>query len=452
MSEQEEQDFDLDEAAASSSPYKVKLVKTTNPKDVTDDMDQPVKATQKHYEIHKNGKSVGKVTHHYDEYSGHSYSANLHGKKVPFDRSKMGEGEGAQAFIDGVAKTKWHTKSIKEEFDLDEATSVAGDTLHAGSKSFDDPMSKVEAMKHVLSAVNGMSKEDMTKWFHQSMALIGKEASSLPAGANADANQSSVDMTTGKGPKTRDPMPKLSVKEDVDEMFSGEELSEEFKDKASTLFEAAVAARSALEVARLEEQYEALLEEQVLEITEELQTNLDSYLSYAAEKWMEENQVAIESTLRNEVMEEFLDGLKNLFTEHYIDIPEDKANVVESLAAKVEALEEALDETINENAQLKSVILESNKQEVLDELAEGLTMTQAEKFFALAEGIEFDGDLDVYAKKLSVVKENYFTKTAKSTYMEEETFEGTQLTESFNASIDPSVNRYVQAISRTVKK
>jgi hypothetical protein len=190
----------------------------------------------------------------------------------------------------------------------------------------------------------------------------------------------------------------------------------------------------------------------VQELTEELQTSLDSYLSYVTEKWMEENQVAIESTLRNEVMEEFLDGLKNLFAEHYIDVPEDKANVVESLAAKVEALEEALDETINENAQLKSVILESNKQEVLDELAEGLTMTQAEKFFALAEGIEFDGDLDVYAKKLSVVKENYFTKTAKSTYMEEETFEGTQLTESFNTSIDPSVSRYVQAISRTVKK
>lgn len=340
----------------------------------------------------------------------------------------------------------------EQDFELDEAASVAGETLKPASKSFDDPMSKVEAMKHVLSAVNGMSKEDMTKWFHQSMALIGKEADSLPAGANADANQSSVDMTTGKGPKTRDPMPKLSVKEDVEEMFSGEELSEEFKDKASTLFEAAVAARSALEVARLEEQYESMLEEQAQEIIEELQTNLDSYLNYAVEKWMEENQVAIESTLRNEVMEEFLDGLKNLFIEHYIDIPEDKANVVESLAAKVEALEEALDETINENAQLKSVILESNKQEVLDDLAEGLTMTQAEKFFALAEGIDFDGDLDVYAKKLSVVKENYFTKTAKSTYMEEETFEGTQLTESFNTSIDPSVNRYVQAISRTVKK
>jgi len=343
-------------------------------------------------------------------------------------------------------------KLTKEETEeLDEANSLGAETLRPGSRSYDDPKSKVEAMKSILSAVNGMTKEDMTKWFHQSMALIGKEASHLPANATADHNQGSVDMTTGKGPKTRDPMPKISVKEDVEEMFDGQDLSEEFKEKASTLFEAAVAARLNVEIARLEEAYEETLEEELQEIQEQLETNLDSYLSYVTEKWMEQNEVAIESALRNEVMEEFITGLKGLFNEHYIEIPEDKVDVIESLAAKIEALEEALDESINENAELKSTILEANKQEVLDELAEGLTMTQAEKFFALAEGIEFEGDLDLYARKLAVVKENYFTKSVTTSNLEEETFESGAINES-TTFVDPSVSRYVQAISRTVKK
>jgi hypothetical protein len=166
---------------------------------------------------------------------------------------------------------------------------------------------------------------------------------------------------------------------------------------------------------------------------------------------MQENEVAIESALRNEIMEEFIGGLKGLFAEHYIDMPEEKINVVEELAAKVERLEAALDETINENAELKVAILESARQETVDEIAEGLTLTQSEKFLSLAEGVSFDGDLGVYKKKLSVVKENYFPATKpQSSNIEEETFEG-EIGEKI-VSVDPQVNKYVQAISRTVKK
>jgi hypothetical protein len=339
---------------------------------------------------------------------------------------------------------------MKEEYELDEA-SIAAATLRPGSRTDADPKSKIEFMQRTLGVMGGMKKEDLSKFYHDVIAQIGKEADSLPSGANSGANQNSIDMKTGKGPKTRDAMPKLSVKEDVEEMFEGQDLSEEFKENATTIFEAAVTARAALEIARLDEEYETRLEESVIELKEELEANIDSYLSYVTEKWMKENQVAIESALRNEITEEFIDGLKGLFVEHYIDIPEEKVSVVESLAAKVEALESALDESITENAELKSMVLESNKQEVLDELAEGLTMSQTEKFFALAEGVHFDGDLDVYAKKLSVVKENYFTKKlATVTNLEEETFETGEVLHS--GSVDPSVNRYVQAISRTVKK
>lgn len=355
--------------------------------------------------------------------------------------------------VHDVVKKKAH---LGEEADGENSIeeSIASETLKAGSRPDDNPKSKIEFMQRTLGAMNGMKKEDLTKWYNQAMALIGKEADSLPAGATADANQGSIDMKTGKGPKTRDAMPKLSVREDVEEMFDGQELSEEFKDKASTLFEAAVTARISLEVAKLEEQYEEKLEEAKTEITEELEKGLDTYLDYVVEKWMEDNKVAIESALRNEIMEEFIGGLKNLFAENYIEMPEEKIDVVESLANKVEELEAALAESINENAELKDIVAESVRHDVLNDLAEGLTMTQAEKFFALAEGIDFDGDLDVYARKLSVVKEQYFSKKSPTTAVniEEETFEGDVGTQQATVSVDPSVGKYVQAISRTIKK
>jgi hypothetical protein len=166
-----------------------------------------------------------------------------------------------------------------------------------------------------------------------------------------------------------------------------------------------------------------------------------------------ENEVAIESTLRNEIMEEFMDGLKNLFSEHYISVPEDKVDVLEALAEKVNVLEEKLDETISENAALKGTLIEDQARDIFVELASDLALTQQEKFAALAEGIEFDGNLNTYAKKLNIIKENYFRNetTTYSSNIEEETFEG-ELTESTNRYVDPNVNRYVQAISRNIKK
>lgn len=335
--------------------------------------------------------------------------------------------------------------------DLSEA-SLGAATLRPDSRpAGEDPKSKIEFMTRTLGAMNAMKKEDLSKWYEQAMALIGKEADSLPAGATADANQASVDMKTGKGPKTRDPMPKISVKEDVEEMFEGQDLSEEFKDRATTLFEAAVSAKISVEVARLEEEFDARLEQGLTEAVEAMESNLDKYLGYVVEKWMGENEVAIESALRSEIAEEFIDGLKSLFIENYIDVPASKVDALEALAAKVEELEEALDESIAENAELRTAIVESERQEVLADMAEGLTMSQAEKFFALAEGIQFSGDLESYAKKLSVVKEQYFTKAAARTNLEEETFEIEDRT-AITESVDPHVNRYVQAISRTVKK
>ena len=268
---------------------------------------------------------------------------------------------------------------------------------------------------------------------------------------NSAKNSATIDSKLGKGPKTKDAMPKLNVKEDLEPMFDGEDLSEDFKEKAATLFEAAISARMAAETARLEEEFEAKVQEELSVFQEELTTKIDAYLDYVVEQWMTDNQVAIESALRNEIMEEFIDGLKNLFAEHYIDVPEQKVDVLEALAEKVNALEEKLDETITENTELKGVLAESNAKSIFEELASDLALTQQEKFAALVEGIEFDGNFETYEKKLKIVKESYFKNDSNSysTNFEEETFEGDV---GQHVAIDPQINRYLTALNRTVKK
>lgn len=338
---------------------------------------------------------------------------------------------------------------------IGEATAAA-DSLAPNSKPAADPKSRVEMMASVLNGMGKMPSEELTKWFTQAMAVFGP-GKDHGVGDKSGHNQSSIDMHASAaqattGPKTKDAMPKLSVKEDVEEMFAGQDLSEEFKDKASVLFEAAISARLAVETARLEEEMEVKLEESLSEIHEEVVNNIDSYLNYVVERWMEDNEVAVESALRNEIMEEFIDGLKNLFAEHYIDVPQDKVDVIESLADKVAALEQKLDEAISENAEIKNSLLEVEKDNVIADVAEDLTMSQQEKFAALAEGIEFDGDLEKFADKLQFVKESYFgaEKKATTTNIEEETFEGEVSPQT--VSVDPAVNKYVQAIARSVKR
>ncbi len=245
-----------------------------------------------------------------------------------------------------------------------------------------------------------------------------------------------------------------SMKEHIDAMFNGEDLSEDFRQKASTIFEAAVQARIAEELVSIEEQYEQKLEEAVSEIASELTAKLDDYLDYCVEQWMAENEVAIEASLRSEITEEFMDGLKNLFAENYIEIPEDKLDVLEQLTAKVEELENKLNSSISENIELNKTIDEYTKQEIFDNVAEGLALTQVEKLRQLAEGIDFDG-MQSYQKKLVLVKENYFpsqSPKAAAAKEEDDAIGNNDLAEDTQITFqDQSVKRYFSAISRTTK-
>jgi len=344
-----------------------------------------------------------------------------------------------------------------------EVENVAEDTeaassLQPAARSVSDPKaidaSKVVMMQNMLHVMGGMNKQDLTDWFEKTMAIYGPNKDH-GVGDNSDKNKSSISMKPSHagnaGPDRKDAMPKIGVREDVEEMFAGEELSEEFKEKTVTLFEAAISARLMVEQARLEEEYEAKLEEEIKQIDEEITRNVDSYLDYVVEQWMEENAVEIESSLRNELMDDFIEGMKNLFSEHYINLPREKVNVVESLAGKVEELEARMSNLISENVELKRDLAESAKIEVFTEMKSGLTLTQQEKFQALAESVDFDVDVESYAKKLKIIKEKYFSTEKSESNIITESFE--ELADSSSTvHVDPSVNKYVQAISRTVKR
>jgi hypothetical protein len=244
---------------------------------------------------------------------------------------------------------------------------------------------------------------------------------------------------------------KEDVDADINAIFSGEDLSEEFKSNAKAIFEAAVLAKVSEQVETLEEEYQQKLEEQVTEITENIVSKVDEYLEYVVTEWVEENQLAIDSGIRSEIAEDFMVGLKNLFTEHYIDIPEEKVDMVEELASKVEQLESELDKTISENANLSSEINEYKKVVILDEISEGLTEVQAAKLQSLAENIEFISEED-YKQKVILTKKKYFEESKKeeTVVSKDDQFgpDESQLDEQFS----PVMEHYVKNLSMIIRK
>lgn len=241
---------------------------------------------------------------------------------------------------------------------------------------------------------------------------------------------------------------KNQMKEDVNSLFSDDStISEDFKARVSTIFEARVTDRVLQIQEQLETEYAGMLEEAVQTIKEDLTQKVDDYLSYVVEQWMEENQIAIESGLRAEITENFIAGMKNLFTEHYIDVPTDKVDLVDELASKVEELEDKLNEEIERGIDLKKSLIESRMTEIAREVCEGLTDTQAEKVKALAESVEFSTE-EEYKEKLETIRENYFpsgTKKATEAQLHEKVEDQAEQ-KSIN---DPFVAAVSQAISRT---
>ena len=202
-----------------------------------------------------------------------------------------------------------------------------------------------------------------------------------------------------------------NMEDDVNALLSGEELSEEFKAKAKTIFEAAINSKVAEIRATIEEEHEARIAEEIAEEKEALQERVDSYLEYVSDEWMEENQLAIEHGLKTELTESFLSGMRSLFEDNYVTIPDDKYDVLESMVEKLDDMETKLNEQIEKNIGLNKRLSESVADGIFESVSEGLASTQKEKLASLAESVEFEGETE-YREKLETLKESYFPKSS----------------------------------------
>jgi hypothetical protein len=240
----------------------------------------------------------------------------------------------------------------------------------------------------------------------------------------------------------------LDLSEDINAMFGDEQISEEFRSKVTTIFEARIYDKVAQIQEQLESEYASMLEEAVESVSQDLTEKVNDYLSYVVEQWITDNEIAIESGLRSELTEEFIAGLRNLFAEHYIDVPSEKVDMVEELATKVEELETKLNEEIEYGIEIKKALVEAVKSEITYEVTDGLTDTQVEKIKSLAESVEFSTE-EEYRNKLETIRENYFpsgVKKANASQLHEQVEDET---EQKGVSADPYVQSVMQAISKT---
>ena len=282
--------------------------------------------------------------------------------------------KGVKDVVNKGAKPAEPMKGMKEEEDLDDE-----DTIEEGEEIVDEVVSEEEVSEEEV-----VEEED--------------------------------EATYAEAPQ----LTEIDIEEDVNALLGGEDLSEEFKEKARTIFEAALKSKIAEATEVLESQYAERLEEGVAEARAELAERVDSYLEYVSDEWFTENALVIEHALKTEMTESFLSGMKNLFEEHYVQIPEEKYDVLESMVDKLDDMETKLNEQIEKNIALNSRLSESVADGVLDEVSEGLAQTQKEKLASLAESVEFESE-EAYREKLNTLKESYFNSKKESAAAKTET-------------------------------
>ncbi len=244
----------------------------------------------------------------------------------------------------------------------------------------------------------------------------------------------------------------IDIEADVQALLEGEELSEEFQSKARTIFEGAIRSKVAEIKEELQESYATALVEELDKIKEGLTERVDSYLEYVADEWIQENQIQVEAGLKTEMTESFLEGMKSLFEEHYVTIPEDKYDVLNSMVDKLDEMESKLNEQIDRNVALNRRLAESNADGIFTAVAEGLADTQKEKLATLAENVEFESDTD-YREKLETLKESYFpSKTSAPKSTSENLSEEVSTDEVASVDTTPRMQAYLDILSRAAKK
>jgi hypothetical protein len=323
---------------------------------------------------------------------------------------------------------------------------AAADILAGSKKSASgEPMHKADAEVVDLGGPTNQNSKPMDDSAKIDAAKAIKGKAAAPTTKPSDASSKMEEIETEEEIIAED---KLDLSADINAMFADDStISEEFKSKVSTIFEARVSDRVSQIEEETEAKYAGMLEEAVESIRADLTEKVDDYLSYVVEQWMKDNEIAIESGLRSELTEDFIAGMRNLFAEHYIDVPAEKVDLVDELAGKVEELESKLNEEIERAVDLKKSLVESRKVEMTREVCEGLTDTQVEKIKSLAESVEFSTE-DEYKQKLETIRENYFPSNAKKA-TEAQLHEEFEEEEAKKVINDPFVAAVSQAISKT---
>ena len=334
------------------------------------------------------------------------------------------------------------------------AKSVSGDAQQKSAGKADGPqklaashepegevVSEAKTTKaQALEQIGKMKKSEIEE-------MLAGHAAKLEEAGNAKSEEELAALEAEKE-AIEEKIKSINVKEDVDALVAGEDLSEEFKNKAATIFEAAVKSKIRSEVVRMEEGYAVSLEEATETIKEELSTKVDDYLGYVVEEWMKENELSIERGLKGEIAEDFISGLKQLFEDHYIDVPDEKYDVLEAQSEKIAELEEKLNESIQKNVEMT----ESNsllvREQVFIEVSEDLAQTEIEKFKGLVEDVDF-ADEGSFREKLSTLKESYFPKVKASTNVRAIDDEDGGTAQDIDTT--DSMRKYMSAISRDQK-
>tara|TARA_B100000965_G_scaffold343984_1_gene313976 strand:- start:3289 stop:4563 length:1275 start_codon:yes stop_codon:yes gene_type:complete len=299
------------------------------------------------------------------------------------------------------------------------------------------PKNGKEAQEMMLKAMKKMSATEKKNLY----AMYMKNA------AHDDDEEEDMDEVKKEAIEQR--VKEVDVAEHVEALVNGEgDLSEEFKRKAATVFEAAVKSKIRTEIERLENEYEVKLKEGVESATEEMTDKVDTYLNYVTEEWMKENELAIERGLKGEIAEDFISGLKQLFEDHYIDIPDEKYDVLEAQSEKISELEGKLSETIEKNVSLKDNNATLVKEQVISEVSEDLADTEIEKFKSLVDDVDYS-DEESYREKLGTLKESYFPKGSITEATE--TVDDVDTGTAQDIDLTPSMDAYMSAIGRTVK-
>ena len=337
---------------------------------------------------------------------------------------------------DDSNKLKTPGTSLKQVKDVVNKGAKSADPMPAGMKEEEEVEGEVVAETEVSEDEVVSEEEDAVAEHHtkdEDGNVIEHEEEEVVAESESEQEEEMID-----------------VEQDIQALLEGEELSEEFQNKARTIFEAAIRTKLSEIKEQVKVSYEEKLVEEVASIKEELKDRVDSYLEYVADEWVQENKIAIEHGLKSEMTESFLEGMRGLFEEHYVTIPEEKYDVIESMVDKLDEMEGKLNEQIEKNVALNRRLAESSADVVFGEVTEGLAATQKEKLATLVENVEFESEAD-YREKLVTLKESYFPSNAGAQRDKSENLSEETNTPNYQ-DISSSMERYLQTMNRVSKK